>query len=95
MFPVGLSILVPLVRGCSSGCGRGPFGADCLPEPLTVDPAEVVVGGEVTVSTTGLGCDAHYGEGKQYGLRMLFLGRSDAVVPGDVHVAGTGRSGPP
>ena len=75
-----------LVTAGLCGCGTGPFGEDCLPEPLTVQPAEVAIGAELVVSAERFACDAHYDEGEQYSLEMAFVSRADPIDLADVDV---------
>ena len=72
------------------GCGDGVSGGDCSPELPTVRPAAVAVGAQLTIASTGFGCDARYDDGKQYGLRLSSVGRTDPIDLGDVDVAPDG-----
>jgi hypothetical protein len=73
------------------GCGDGVSGGDCLPEPLTVQPAEVAVGAQLTLASAGfIACGARYDDGKEYQLQLAFVGRRDAIDLGDVDVARDG-----
>jgi hypothetical protein len=80
---------VLLVAGLC-GCGDGVSGGDCFPELPTVRPAAVAVGAQLTIASTGFGCDARYDDGKQYGLRLSSDGRIDPIDLGDVDVAPDG-----
>ena len=56
---MGVGLTLALAAAAVSGCGSGLFGSAerCLPEPLSIEPATVVVGGSVTVSSPAFTCD--------------------------------------
>src|SRR6476620_518615 len=78
------------LNGCGVGsdAGSGLFVSTgrCLPEPLSVDPATVVVGRSVAVSSPAFRCDASYPAGKRYTLTLAFGGRMEPVELGTVAV---------
>jgi hypothetical protein len=84
-------LAVVLATGGLAGCGNGLSGGDCLPEPVTVQPAEVAAGAPLTVASTGFrACGARYDDGHQYELQLFSLGRRDPIDLGDVDVARDG-----
>ena len=90
MRPWSLGLAAVLLAGLC-GCGDGFSGdADCHPELPTAAPAAVPAGGQLTIASTGFACDASYAEGKQYGVVLYSLGRTDPVHLGDVDVAPDG-----
>jgi len=77
--------------GALVGCGpSGPLGNPCLPEPLTVAPAQAPAGSTVTLSSPGFGCDAEYPAGQEYQLTLGLLGRQGPVDLGSVPVERNG-----
>ena len=53
-----LAVAASLAAAVLSGCGDGVSGGDCLPELPTAQPAAVVAGGRLTLTSTGFACDA-------------------------------------
>ncbi len=71
----------------AAGCATdGDPTARCLPARPTVQPAQVAVGGEVTLSAPAAGCDLGYDDGASYEVTLFLHGRADAVDLGDVDV---------
>ncbi len=71
----------------AAGCATdGDPTARCLPARPTVQPAQVAVGGEVTLSAPAAGCDLGYDGGASYEVTLFLHGRADAVDLGDVDV---------
>ncbi len=59
--------LITAVLLAATGCGHHAEPASgCLPARLSVTPAEVEAGGEVTLSAPAAGCDLGYDEGPRY-----------------------------
>ncbi len=73
----------------TAGCATGDEPASrCLPARLAVQPAEVAVGGEVTLGAPAAGCDLGYDDGVSYGVGLV--GQGWSVDLGEVEVAGDG-----
>ena len=85
---LGLLLSTALAAAALTGCGSGVFGSAerCLPEPLSVDPAQVVVGGSVTVSSPAFSCGTRYPEGKHYALSLSPGGGTGPVELGSYPV---------
>jgi hypothetical protein len=90
MRPWSLGLASVLLVAGLCGCGDGVSGGDCYPELPTVQPAAVAVGAQLTIASTGFGCDARYDDGKHYDVRLSSLGRADPIDLGDVDVASDG-----
>ena len=73
------------LTGCGSSSGLVAGATHCLPEPLSVDPAKVAVGGSVTVSSPAFACDTRYPAGKLYTLTLV-TGRAEPIDLGTVAV---------
>jgi len=81
------AVLLLATSGGLVGCGPGePLGSRCLPDPLTVTPAEAAAGSTVTPASAGFSCAGDYDEGHGYDLSLYFAGRQEAVDLGSVPV---------
>ncbi len=73
----------------TAGCALGEEPASrCLPARLAVQPAQVAVGSEVTLSAPAAGCDLGYDDGVSYEVGLV--GQGWSVDLGEVEVAGDG-----
>jgi hypothetical protein len=63
-----------------------PAAPACLPEPLQVDPAEVVAGSSVTLSSAPFKCHGSYQPGATYQLTLGLIGRSAPIDLGSYPV---------
>jgi hypothetical protein len=63
-----------------------PAAAPCLPEPLQVNPAEIVAGSSVTVSSAPFKCHGSYHPGATYQLTLGLIGRSAPIDLGSYPV---------
>jgi hypothetical protein len=77
---LGLTIGMP---ACSSPV---PGGNPCLPEPLQIDPAQVISGSSVTLSSAPFQCGGSYPAGKTYQLTLGLVGRTAPVDLGSYPV---------
>jgi hypothetical protein len=82
--PIGLLLAA---AGCADD---GDPAARCLPARLAVEPAQVEVGGQVTLSAPAAGCDLGYDDGAYYEVYLALLDHADAVDLGDVEVGEDG-----
>ncbi len=82
--PIGLLLAA---AGCADD---GDPAARCLPARLAVEPAQVEVGGQVTLNAPAAGCDLGYDDGAYYEVYLALLDHADAVDLGDVEVGEDG-----
>ena len=86
---------LPCSAGGLAGCGADAFGGECLPEPLTVRPAEVVAGASLTVASTGFrACGARYDDGHEYELQLSSPAAGTRSTSGTPTSPPTARSPP-
>ena len=85
---MGLAVSAALAAALLTACGGGPVftSLQCLPAPLSADPATVAVGSPVMVTSPGFACDGSYPEGKRYRLQLLLLGRAQPLELGTAPV---------